>query len=118
VPLVTLHTWMDQQVAYVQEILYTMKVRDAGASALRVNVPVFRYGHCNFRPLEALLSFAIVVARVMGAPPAGAEGLLPEADRAAYLQARAARGYPQPTVSGSGPTGPGTTPKRQATTGD
>jgi len=118
VPLVTLHTWMDQQVAYVQEILYTMKVRDAGASALRVNVPVFRYGHCNFRPLEALLSFAIVVARVMGAPPAGAERLLPEADRAAYLQALAARGYPPPAATDAGPTGPGTTPRRQATTGD
>jgi pimeloyl-ACP methyl ester carboxylesterase len=111
-PLVTLHTWMDQQVAYRQEILYSMKVRDAGTSSQRVLYPVLRYGHCNFRPFEALVSFAILVARVMGAPPAGAERLLPDAaERQAYLQALAARGYATPG-SGSVSTSPGTAPRR------
>ena len=115
-PLVTLHTWMDQQVAYRQEILYSMKVRDAGTAAQRVLYPVLRYGHCNFRPFEALVSFAILVARVMGAPPAGAEMLLPDAaERQAYLQALAARGY---AAAGSGPTSPGTAPRRLTGTTD
>jgi pimeloyl-ACP methyl ester carboxylesterase len=119
-PLVTLHTWMDQQVAYRQELLYSMKVKDAGATAQRVNYPVFRYGHCNFRPFEALVSFAILVAKVMGAPPAGAEMLLPDAaERQAYLDAMAARGYPV-GLSPSGPASPAPTPspRRQTTATD
>ena len=119
-PLVTLHTWMDQQVAYRQELLYSMKVRDAGTMSQHVNYPVFRYGHCNFRPFEALLSFAILVTKVMGAPPAGAERLLPDAaERQAYLDALAARGYPADS-STSGHTSPAPTPspKRQTTASD
>jgi len=118
VPLVTLHTWMDQQVAFRQEILYSMKVRDAGATAERTLLPVYRYGHCNFTPVQALLSFAVMVARVMGTPPAGAEMLLPDAaDRQLYLDSLAARGYVT-SGAGSAPTTPGTSPKRQTTTTD
>jgi pimeloyl-ACP methyl ester carboxylesterase len=117
-PLVNLHTWMDQQVPFRQEILYTMKVRDAGALSQRVLYPVYRYGHCNFTPVQALLSFAILIARVMGAPPAGAEMLLPDAaDRQLYLDSLAARGYAA-AGTGSGRTTPGTMPKRQTTTSD
>jgi pimeloyl-ACP methyl ester carboxylesterase len=87
-PLVTLHTTMDQQVAFVQELLYNQKLRDEGASGEHVLVPAFRYGHCNFKPWEALLSFAILIGRVNGAPPAGLENLLPDpADRDAFLRA-------------------------------
>ncbi|HET8947323.1 MAG TPA: hypothetical protein VFQ07_10095 [Candidatus Polarisedimenticolia bacterium] len=117
-PLVTLHTWMDQQVAFRQELLYSMKVKNAGATAQRVLYPVYRYGHCNFTPVQALVSFAILIARVMGAPPAGAEMLLPDAaDRQLYLDALAARGY-FTSGAGSGSGTPGTTPKRQTVATD
>jgi len=87
-PLVTLHTTLDQQVAFVQELLYNQKLRNEGASGEHVLVPAFRYGHCNFKPWEALLSFAILIGRVNGAPPAGLENLLHDpADRDAFLRA-------------------------------
>ena len=87
-PLVTLHTTMDQQVAFVQELLYNQKLRDEGASSKHVLVPAFRYGHCNFKPWEALLSFALLLKRVNGVPPAGLENLLQDpADHDAFLRA-------------------------------
>jgi len=123
-PLVTLHTWMDQQVAYSQEILYSMKVRDTGTMAERVNIPALRYGHCNFMPWEALLSFAIMVARVQGSPPANAQTILPDAvSRAAYLQALALQGYatapsPAPIPGGTTTPLPGPAPKPTLAPGD
>jgi pimeloyl-ACP methyl ester carboxylesterase len=125
-PLVTLHTWMDQQVAYSQEILYSMKLRDTGTMAERVNIPALRYGHCNFMPWEALLSFAIMVARVQGTPPSNAQALLPDAvSRAAYLQALASQGYataPSPAPLPGGTTtplpGPAPAPKPTLAPGD
>jgi pimeloyl-ACP methyl ester carboxylesterase len=108
-PLVTLHTWMDQQVSYSQEILYTMKLRDAGTTAERVNIPALRYGHCNFMPWEALLSFAIMVARVQGMPPANAQALLPDASsRSAYLDGLSRLGIATPAPSAA-PAPRGTT---------
>ena len=51
-------------------------------------MPAFRYGHCNFKPWEALLSFAILIRGVNGAAPAGIENLLSDpADREAFLRA-------------------------------
>jgi pimeloyl-ACP methyl ester carboxylesterase len=76
VPLVTLHTWMDQQVAFVQELLYAQKLRAAGTSSEHVLIPAFRYGHCNFKPWEALLSFVILLHRANMPVPAAALSLL------------------------------------------
>jgi pimeloyl-ACP methyl ester carboxylesterase len=110
-PLVTLHTWMDQQVAYRQEILYSMKLGDSGTSAERVNIPALRYGHCNFKPWEALLSFAIMVARVTGAPPGNAALLIPNGgDRAAYLDGLAKQGFAVPAGAAQPAPGGTTTP--------
>jgi pimeloyl-ACP methyl ester carboxylesterase len=87
-PLVTLHTTMDQQVAFVQELLYNQKLRDEGLSGEHVLIPAFRYGHCNFKPWEALLSFALLIRGVNGTAPAGIESLLSDpADRDAFLRA-------------------------------
>jgi pimeloyl-ACP methyl ester carboxylesterase len=109
-PLVTLHTMLDDQVSYSQETLYTSKVKDKGASAERVNIPVLRYGHCNFKPWEALLSFAIMIARATGAPPANAAAIIPDAsDRAAYIGALAQQGYTTPAPSLPPAPGGGTT---------
>jgi hypothetical protein len=76
VPLVTLHTLKDQQVGFGQELAYGQKLRTAGKMANRVLFPAFRYGHCNFRPWEALLSFAIVLYRTQGEIPEGMAALL------------------------------------------
>jgi hypothetical protein len=100
---------MDQQVAYRQEILYSMKLGDSGTSAERVNIPALRYGHCNFMPWEALLSFAIMVARVQGMPPANAQALLPDASsRSAYLDGLSRLGIATPAPSAA-PAPRGTT---------
>ena len=86
--LVRLHTTMDQQVAYMQERLYMMKLRAAGTKSLSPLIPSLRYGHCQFKPWEALLSFAIMVNMVEEQPLLGAETLLPdEASRRLYLAA-------------------------------
>lgn len=93
VPLVTLHTLLDQQVAFGQEFLYGAKVLRVSDPRLRVLVPAFRYGHCNFTPFEAILSFAILVSKVAGQAPAGAEALLPDAaSRQEYRLAAAQAG--------------------------
>jgi len=79
-------------VSFGQELLYGAKVLRNGDTRLRVLVPAFRYGHCNFKPWEALLSFAILVAKVSGQAPAGAEALLPDAESQKEYLAAAARG--------------------------
>lgn len=86
-PMVNLHTTKDQQVAFVQEILYGQKLRATGMQANRLLIPSFRYGHCNFKPWEAILAFVIAVNRATGVAPAGVEALLPPADRDAWRAA-------------------------------
>ena len=70
VPLVTLHTTKDQQVPYMHEPLYNMKVRDAGDTALHTNIPVYRYGHCNFKPFDVIRAFSVLVNKATGMPVA------------------------------------------------
>ena len=65
-PLVTLHTTKDQQVPYVHEILYQRKVRATGSTPLHKNIPVFRYGHCNFKPIDVVRAFARLVNLATG----------------------------------------------------
>jgi hypothetical protein len=61
-PLITLHTLRDQQVPYVHEDLYNLKTLRSGSFLTRhVNVPIDRYGHCNFTKDEALFSFAVML---------------------------------------------------------
>jgi pimeloyl-ACP methyl ester carboxylesterase len=87
-PLVVLHTTKDQQVGFAQALLYGAKLRASGTEAQRVLFPAFRYGHCNFRPWEALLSFAILLARVEGGVPEGLSALLEDpAERLAFESA-------------------------------
>lgn len=65
-PLVTLHTTADEQVPYRHEQLYRQKITASGSSALHVNIPANRYGHCNFTTGEALASFLILVLKASG----------------------------------------------------
>ena len=63
VPLITLHTLLDQQVPYFHEDLYVLKTLFSGALFSRhLNLPVDRYGHCNITLFEAVVSVAILLA--------------------------------------------------------
>ncbi len=62
VPLVTLHTLYDQQVPYVHEFLYNLKTLSHGSLLTKhLNIPVNRFGHCNFTAEEALLGFGLML---------------------------------------------------------
>lgn len=61
-PLITLHTRDDQQVPYAHEPLYNLKTAATGALFTRhLNIPINRFGHCNFTQAEALFSFAVML---------------------------------------------------------
>jgi pimeloyl-ACP methyl ester carboxylesterase len=60
VPLITLHTKGDPIVPYVHEGLYTWKTIAAGKWLMHINVPIDRYGHCQFQAEEALASFFLL----------------------------------------------------------
>src|SRR4029450_4114666 len=61
-PLITLHTLRDQQVPYAHELLYALKTLTSGSLLTRhLNIPVDRFGHCNFTQEEALLAFATML---------------------------------------------------------
>lgn len=88
-PMVTMHTVLDQQVAYWHELLYEMKVQNAGTQQLHVNLPINRYGHCEFTPVEALVAFAIMYQMATDEPldSERVHLLLPDpADQANYLR--------------------------------
>ncbi|MBI5015162.1 MAG: prolyl oligopeptidase family serine peptidase [Deltaproteobacteria bacterium] len=59
-PLVTVHTTGDPIVPYGQEPLYTLKTILAGSARRHVELPVFRYGHCNFEADEVLTAFKLL----------------------------------------------------------
>jgi pimeloyl-ACP methyl ester carboxylesterase len=61
-PLITLHTLRDQQVPYFHEQIYDWKTLFSGSLFTRhLNIPIDRYGHCNFTRDEALFGFAIML---------------------------------------------------------
>jgi pimeloyl-ACP methyl ester carboxylesterase len=60
VPLVTLHTILDELVPFGHELLYIPKV-DLAARGRFLPLPVNRYGHCNFTTNELLGSFLLTV---------------------------------------------------------
>jgi pimeloyl-ACP methyl ester carboxylesterase len=62
IPLITMHTTKDQQVPYVHEFLYNLKTLANGSLiADHINIPIDRYGHCEFTVEEALAGFAIML---------------------------------------------------------
>ena len=64
VPLVTLHTTLDQQVPYWHEQLYRVKVILRDSLAFHQQVEVNTYGHCNFSANDALSAFGKLVTMV------------------------------------------------------
>jgi pimeloyl-ACP methyl ester carboxylesterase len=62
IPLITLHTRRDQQIPYLHETLYTIKnLREGSFISQRLNIPINRYGHCNFTEEEAIFAFAVML---------------------------------------------------------
>jgi len=62
-PLVTMHTTGDPIVPYWHESLYFKKVLSEGSFRKYINIPILRYGHCNFKVSEALFAFWLMVIR-------------------------------------------------------
>jgi hypothetical protein len=86
-PLVNLHTTRDPVVPYWHASLYRMKVLRSGSFQNYVGVPIFRYGHCEFKVSELLAGFAILVLKVTAEELLVAENLLPDpTDRARFMQ--------------------------------
>lgn len=69
VPLVTLHTTLDEIVPYAHENAYRALVVANHKTAWHDNIAVPRYGHCNFQVTEVLQAFALLVDRVMNPAP-------------------------------------------------
>ena len=63
---------------YPHEPLYRAKILAHGDQAQHVNVPSPRFGHCNFSAAEVLASFTILIYKVSGELPLGAESILPD----------------------------------------
>jgi len=102
-PLVTIHTTGDPIVPYAHEFLYTLKTRRAGSSLQRANLPIVRYGHCRFTPLEVVIGFALMVSRATGQEPAGVSTL---------MEAAARKGRPLSLVEQPGSSAILSTPRR------
>lgn len=71
VPLVTLHTLGDAIVPYWHEPLYHQKIIANDDHALHTNIPIVRYGHCNFTAEQVLAAFALLAYQVTGEIPLG-----------------------------------------------
>lgn len=65
-PLITMHTVGDPIVPFWHERLYRKKVNVNGSPGLYHNIPVMRYGHCNFTTEEVLTGFALLIFQVTG----------------------------------------------------
>ena len=76
--LVTLHTTQDHVVPYWHELLYGNKVLARGVARHYLHVPVFRWGHCNFKAAEVLAAFALLTLKVEGLPLGGVQAALPD----------------------------------------
>jgi pimeloyl-ACP methyl ester carboxylesterase len=62
-PLFTLHNTLDPIVPYWHEQLYRWKTVCAGSWLEHINIPVYRYGHCNFERGEVLTAFLLLVLK-------------------------------------------------------
>jgi alpha-beta hydrolase superfamily lysophospholipase len=68
VPLVTMHTTLDQVVPYWHETLYRARVVAHGRTARHDNLPVVRYGHCNFTATEVQQALTLLLERTANPP--------------------------------------------------
>lgn len=87
-PLVTMHTTLDQQVPYAHEVFYRLKTFFAGSGLKHINIPIQRYGHCEFTTAEALTAFGVMLALAGDQPmnEAAVQKLLPDTKDQAQLR--------------------------------
>jgi fermentation-respiration switch protein FrsA (DUF1100 family) len=64
IPVLTLHTTRDPAIPFAHESLFAAAVTAAGESALLVQRPIDRWGHCAFTPAEILTGFSDLVGWV------------------------------------------------------
>jgi hypothetical protein len=62
--LVTIHTTGDPLIPYWHNALYLSKVLSNGSLHNYVHIPIFRYGHCNFKAHEVLIGLAVLYWKV------------------------------------------------------
>jgi hypothetical protein len=86
-PSVTMHTTSDPIIPYVREPPYTLKTLLNGSALQHTNIPVSRYGRCNFQSSDILLAFGLMVLKDASQSllPA-AETALPEDQRKSFLE--------------------------------
>ena len=65
-PLVTLHTTHDPAVPYRHQLTYADRVRRSGSEGNVTQIPVLRYGHCEFSAEEVLGAFGLLVHQTGG----------------------------------------------------
>ena len=87
-PIVTLHTTGDPVIPYWHESIYRLKTILTGSGAKHINIPINRYGHCNFTTGEIVGAFVWQVILGGGADlSADAESALPVEQRPAFRTA-------------------------------
>ena len=60
IPLITLHTTGDEIVPFWHQALYRKKLLANGSTGV-TQIPILRYGHCNFTTNEVLVAFSLMV---------------------------------------------------------
>ncbi|MFH0909401.1 MAG: prolyl oligopeptidase family serine peptidase [bacterium] len=88
VPLVTMHTTLDEIIPAAHEDLYARKIRADGSSRLHVNIYVDRYGHCNFTGTELIQGFIILLNMVTRGEQQPATVCLPLEGEASFAGTR------------------------------
>ncbi|OGO20989.1 MAG: hypothetical protein A2Z14_12530 [Chloroflexi bacterium RBG_16_48_8] len=74
--LVTMHTTGDPLIPYWHTALYLGKVTSKGSLAHYIHIPIFRYGHCNFKAYEMLVGLAVLYWKVNGQILPGIEDVI------------------------------------------
>lgn len=88
-PVVTMHTLLDQQIPFWHEWLYTIKTWTSGAYGTRhYNIPIDRYGHCNFSLEEVLYGFFAMLYFDSAVNQAGVAAATIDTTRSANLHDR------------------------------
>ncbi|HEY5639957.1 MAG TPA: hypothetical protein VIW01_07895, partial [Dehalococcoidia bacterium] len=59
-PLITMHTTGDPIVPALHGDIYTLKALIGGSFLKHLHVPIERYGHCSFTPVEAVFAFLLM----------------------------------------------------------
>lgn len=86
-PLITIHTSGDPLIPYWHARLYREKVAARGSTSQYANIPILRYGHCEFKNYEVLVAFALLILKSSGHELQGVQDvLLAQEDWQSYLE--------------------------------